>query len=206
MIPRSDPLGAAGRSGRDILKRMTDPRLETTRLILRPPIQADFEGFASMAREEGTMRFIGGVTSRHGAWRGMATLSGAWTLLGFSMFSVIEKQTGEWIGRLGPWYPGGPSGGWPGAEIGWGLVARAQGRGYAAEGAAAAIDYAFDVLGWDRIIHCIHKDNTPSIRLAERLGSRRQRENIPLPPPFDVVVDIYGQDRNEWRSRQMQGA
>ena len=38
--------------------------------------------------------------------------------------------------------------------------AAAQGKGYAAEGASAAIDWTFDVLGWDRIIHCIHKDKT----------------------------------------------
>jgi RimJ/RimL family protein N-acetyltransferase len=171
------------------------PTLETRRLVLRPPVQADLDGFAAMAQEDETMRFIGGVATRQAAWRTMATLSGAWSLLGYSMFSVIEKETGRWIGRLGPWYPGGDTGGWPGAEIGWGLIASAQGKGYAAEGATAAIDYAFNVLGWNQVIHCIHKDNAPSIRLAERLGSYRQRENVPLPPPFDVLVDIYGQTK-----------
>ena len=90
---------------------------------------------------------------------------------------------------------------WRAERIGWGLIASAQGRGFAAEGATAAIDYAFDVLGWDHIIHCIHKDNVPSIRLAERLGSSLQRENVPLPPPLDVLVDIYGQTKNQWRER-----
>lgn len=177
------------------------PTLETPRLILRPPVQADFDGFASMAQEEQTMRYIGGVAVRDSAWRYMAILTGAWALLGYSMFSVIEKETGRWIGRLGPWRPGGTEGGWPGNEVGWGLVASAQGKGYAAEGATAAINWAFDVLGWESVIHCIHKDNAPSIRLAERLGSRRQRENVSLPPPFHgTMVDIYGQTRDEWRA------
>ena len=181
---------------------MIGPTLETSRLILRPPAQEDFDGFAAMATEAETMRFIGGVAPRHGAWRAMATLAGAWPLLGFSMFSVIEKRTGKWIGRLGPWYPGGPTGGWPGAEVGWGLIASAQGQGYAAEGATAAIDWVFDTLSWNHIIHCIHRENAPSIRLAERLGSYRQREAVPLPPPFDTVVDIYGQTRGEWTLRR----
>jgi RimJ/RimL family protein N-acetyltransferase len=181
---------------------MIGPTLETPRLILRPPIQADFDSFAAMAQEAETMRFIGGQASRDQAWRYMAILSGSWTLLGYSMFSVIEKETGRWIGRLGPWYPGGEAGGWPGAEVGWGLIASAQGKGFALEGSTAAINYVFDVLGWDRMIHCIHKDNLPSIRLAERLGSYRQRENVPLPPPFDVFVDIYGQTREEWRAKR----
>lgn len=175
------------------------PTLETPRLILRPPVQADFEGFAGMAQEPDTMRFIGGLAPRHSAWRAMATITGAWSLLGYSMFSVVEKTTGCWIGRLGPWFPGGESGGWPGPEVGWGLIASAQGKGYALEGVTAALDYVFDVVGWDEAIHCIHKDNVASIRLAERLGSSRRRENVPLPPPVDAIVDIYGQTKGEWR-------
>lgn len=178
------------------------PTLETPRLILRPPAQADFEAFAAMAQEEETMRYLGGLAPRHQAWRGWAAITGAWSLLGYSMFSVIEKETSRWIGRIGPWYPGGESGGWPGAEISWGLIAAAQRKGYAAEGAAAAIDYAFDELGWDQVIHCIHKNNAPSIRLAERLGSFRQREDVRLPQPINALVDIYGQTREQWQSRK----
>jgi RimJ/RimL family protein N-acetyltransferase len=182
---------------------MTGPTIETARLVLRPPIQADFDGFAGMAQEEETMRFIGGVSSRDAAWRTMAMVTGAWPLLGFSMFSVIEKATNRWIGRLGPWRPGGNEGSWPGDEVGWALIASAQGVGYAAEGATAAIDWAFDTLGWERVIHCIHKDNAPSIALAERLGSSRQRRDVALAAPYDgVLVDIYGQTRDDWRARR----
>lgn len=180
---------------------MIGPTLETSRLILRPPMQSDFDGFAGMAAEVETMRFIGGSVPRDAAWRIMATMAGGWTLLGYSMFSVIEKATGQWIGRLGPWRPGGTEGDWPGNEVGWGLVAAAHGRGYAFEGATAAIDWAFDALRWDSVIHCIHKDNTPSIRLAERLGSYRLREDVTLPAPLNVDVDIYGQTKAEWGRR-----
>ena len=40
------------------------PTLITARLILRPPQHEDFDGFASMAQEEDTMRFIGGLAPR----------------------------------------------------------------------------------------------------------------------------------------------
>lgn len=147
------------------------PTLETARLILRPPIQADFDGFAGMAAEADTMRFIGGLAPRDGAWRAMASLTGSWSLLGYSMFSVVERETGRWIGRLGPWRPGGEQGSWPGPEVGWALIAAAQGKGYAREGATAAMDWAFEELGWDHVIHCIDKRNAPSIALALKLGS-----------------------------------
>ena len=72
---------------------------------------------------------------------------------------------------------------------------------YGVEAATAAIDYAFDVLGWTEVIHCIDPDNVPSQRLAERLGSRNLGPTQ-LPPPFDAVrVDRWGQSRDEWRAR-----
>jgi RimJ/RimL family protein N-acetyltransferase len=178
------------------------PTLTTARLILRPPTQDDFDGFAEMAQEEDTMRFIGGMAPRDGAWRGMATLTGAWALLGYSMFSVLKRDTGEWIGRLGPWRPGGKEGLWPGDEVGWGLKRSATGQGYAQEGAIAAIDWAFDHLGWEHVIHCIDKDNAGSIALAKRLGSQLEREGVSIPPPFEMYkVDIYGQSKAQWRGR-----
>lgn len=182
---------------------MLGPTLTTERLILRAPQQSDFDGFAAMGLEEETNRFIGGVKARDASWRGMATLTGSWALLGFSMFSVIEKESGEWIGRLGPWQPGGKEGNWPGPEVGWGLRASAMGKGYAAEGATAAIDWAFDALGWDHVIHCIDKANAPSIALALRLGSTLQREQIALPAPFESsICDIYGQTKAQWQARK----
>ena len=45
------------------------------------------------------------------------------------------------------------------------------GKGYAREAATAAIDWAFDTLGWTEVIHSIQLPNTASIALAERLGS-----------------------------------
>lgn len=181
---------------------MIGPTLATARLILRPPTHADFDGFAEMCAEEETMRFIGGVAPRDAAWRLMATLTGSWALLGYGMFSVLKRDTGEWIGRLGPWRPGGTEGGWPGDEVGWGLKRSAMGQGYAFEGAAAAIDWAFDHLGWDRMIHCIDKQNAPSIKLALSLGSSLEREDLTLAPPFqDHRVDIYGQSKAQWLAR-----
>lgn len=174
------------------------PILETSRLVLRPPQTEDFEGFCTLAADPDTARFIGGVQARESVWRALCTITGAWMIRGFSMFSVIEKETGQWIGRLGPWQPEG----WPGTEVGWGLLKSAWGRGYAVEGASAAMDYAVDILGWDEIIHCIEEENTPSIRVAERLGSRTLR-TAPAPLPFkDVVWQIYGQSAQDWRARR----
>lgn len=174
------------------------PTLETERLILRPTALADFPRWAEMMADPEAARFIGGAQAAPAAWRGLMTMAGAWALTGVAMFSVIEKATGLWVGRLGPWTPEG----WPGTEVGWGLHPDAQGKGYGAEGAAATLDYAFDVLGWTEVIHCIDPDNVPSQRLAERLGSTNLGPTK-LPPPFeDAPVDRWGQTRDQWRARR----
>jgi RimJ/RimL family protein N-acetyltransferase len=102
------------------------------------------------------------------------------------------------VGRLGPWMPEG----WPGPEVGYGIVRSRWGRGYATEGAAAAVDWAFEVLGWAEVIHCIDPANAASIRVAERLGARRRGPGR-LPEPMEAVpIEIWGQTRAEWRARR----
>jgi RimJ/RimL family protein N-acetyltransferase len=176
---------------------MDGPIIETERLILRPPLAEDFEPWAALYADEEAMRHLGGPVGRSPAWRAMCAMAGAWALHGFAMFSVVERATGRWIGRLGPWRPES----WPGPEVGWALSPAVWGRGYAGEGASAAIDWAFDALDWDEVIHCIAPANAKSQAVAKKLGSRKLRVGR-MPAPYDHdEVDIWGQTRAEWRAR-----
>ena len=174
------------------------PTLETERLFLRPPTLEDFPRWADFMSDSETTRFIGGVQSRHEVWRAMASVAGMWALQGEGMFSVIEKATGLWMGRIGPLHPYG----WPGREVGWSLHRDATGNGYALEAAAATMDYAFDVLEWADVIHCIDPDNRASEKLAERLGSTNRGPGE-IPPPFhEHKVNLWGQTREQWRANR----
>lgn len=177
---------------------MNYPVLFTNRLILRRPEASDLDAWAAFAADPETTRFIGGPVARSLAWRQLAAMAGAWDIAGFAMFSVIERATGKWVGRLGPWRPDG----WPGTEVGWGVAPEFAGKGYACEGAAAAMDYAVDVLGWTTVIHTINPDNVNSIRLAQRLGSYNMGPTE-LPEPYiGERVDAWGQTADEWRKRR----
>ncbi|HZZ88253.1 MAG TPA: GNAT family N-acetyltransferase [Caulobacteraceae bacterium] len=172
--------------------------LETERLILRPPRPEDLEPWTAFSADAVAMRFLGGVQPRAAAWRGFMSFAGSWSMAGFGMFTLVDKASGRWAGRSGPWQPAD----WPGTEVGWGLAREFWGRGYATEAATAAIDWAFDHLGWIEVIHCIDAENTGSQNVARRLGStvlRRQH----LPAPFETLeVDVWGQSREAWRARR----
>ena len=174
---------------------MTDalPIIETPRLILRAPRAEDFQDWSASMADAETMHFLGGANPPMMAWRNITSVVGAWSIVGFSMFSVIEKETGHWVGRLGPWRPEG----WPGNEIGWAIARAYWGRGYATEGAQAAMDFAFENLGWDQAVHSIDPMNVASIAVAHRLGSSLLGQTT-LPAPIDHTVNLYGQSRAEW--------
>lgn len=177
------------------------PTLETARLVLRPPAPEDLDRWAQLMADPIAARYIGGVMARSQTWRAMGAIAGSWALHGFGMFSLIEKDTGLWVGRIGPWRPDG----WPGAEIAWSLHPGAWGRGYAVEAATAAMDWAVDQLGWTKIIHCIDPANQPSKAVARRLGSAYLRPGQ-LPAPFEASpIELWGQTADAWRARRKAG-
>lgn len=168
------------------------PEIRTDRLILRPPIKDDFEEWANFSADEQVMRFLGGTQARAAAWRTMAMHTGSWLLLGFGLFSVLERSTGKWLGRAGPLKPEG----WTDLEIGYSFAQSAWGHGYATEAANAAMDWAFDTLGCKQVVHYIIPENRPSIAVAERIGSTLLGETR-LPPPVadDTKFLVYGQSK-----------
>jgi len=170
------------------------PTLETDRLLLRPPCAEDFGAWAAFMADPVAARFLGGPQPPGTAWRSLAAMTGAWVISGFGNFSVIEKASGRWIGRAGPWFPHG----WPGTEVGWAFDRSAWGNGYATEAARRCVDFAFETLGWDRVVHPIAPDNAASIAVARRIGSTLLGP-VRMPAPLqDVVADLYGQDRADW--------
>lgn len=162
--------------------------LITARLRMRPPIQADLDGWAAFDADPLATCFFGGPKSRDTSWEGMALATGMWTLRGCGLFSVIEAETGRWVGRVGPWVPETAGR----AEVGWAILPAFWGRGYASEAASAAVDWTFRHLDWCEAEHRIDTGNRASVAVAERIGSRWLRTET---NPDGQTVEIYGQSR-----------
>jgi len=168
--------------------------LETDRLLLRMFQQSDLDAYAAMSADPEVMRFLGGkVLNRNEAWRSMAQVCGHWQLRGYGMWAVVEKASGEMVGRVGCLHPEG----WPGFEIGWTLRREFWGQGYATEAARAAFDWAFEKLGIPHIISLIAPSNVRSIRVAERLGEVLEGKTKVL----DMDVLVYGIRAEDWHPR-----
>ncbi|HET7729169.1 MAG TPA: GNAT family N-acetyltransferase [Usitatibacter sp.] len=161
-----------------------DVTLETPRLLLRQFRAADLDAYAELCADPEVMRYLGtGATlSRPDAWRSMAGFLGHWRLLGYGMWALELKSTGELVGRAGFLDPPG----WPGFELGWTLARPHWGRGYATEAARRALAYAFEELGRDRVISLIRHGNERSAQVALRIGQKLAGEVDLLGAPARV--------------------
>ena len=165
--------------------------IETERLILREiDPDRDFEPWARAMADPDTVRYLGREPmNRAEAWRSMAMAIGHWSIRGYGFFSLELKSSGEWVGRVGPWYPVG----WPAPEVGWTISPDHLRQGYATEAAVVAVRYVFETLHWPQVIHVIMEGNEASIAVAKKIGSALVCERQGLPGVTEEKVQIYGQ-------------
>lgn len=150
-------------------------RIETERLILRPPSEADGPAYVDFYRSE-RAEYVGGPLSLRKAWYAFYSEFGHWQLRGYGSFVVTSKGDDAALGVIGPFYPHT----WPEPEIGYVLFPEAEGKGIAFEAAMASRDFAYRTLGWTTAVSYIDVRNARSIALAERMGAVPDPHAVPL--------------------------
>ncbi|MEM7777258.1 MAG: GNAT family N-acetyltransferase [Pseudomonadota bacterium] len=160
------------------------PVLETDRLRLREFRASDHAAFADFVGDPGAAHFLGGACDAVTAWRRMAAFAGHWPLRGFGPFAIASRETDEFLGYCGPWFPYGK----PEREIMWGVIPAAQRRGIASEAAHAARQWTYENCGWPMAVSYIAPENIASRRVAEKLGAAH-----------DGNVDYRGYVMQVWR-------
>lgn len=163
--------------------RVEIPRLETERLVLRAPEPGDFDAYAAFFASP-RADLERGRMDRDGAWGAFAKAAATWIFDGYGAFSVAERESGAYLGEVGMFREAH----YPEAELGWMLIAGAEGRGYAEEAARAARLWAAE-RGIHRPVSYIHPENHRSIRLAERLGARPDPV-APLPVGWTAATTL----------------
>jgi RimJ/RimL family protein N-acetyltransferase len=152
------------------------PRTETSRLVLRPFTLDDVDAaYAALESHPDTWKFDPGYQrtrdQRAALIRKYAENNDP---LECGTLAIELKATGTLIGYAGLQFyilPREPRA-TPEIELYYKLARDAWGHGYAAEACRALIGFAFDTLRLARIVTITHRENTPSIKLLERLGMR----------------------------------
>lgn len=157
------------------------PVIETTRLILRGPEPEDYPNFKSTFTSY-RARFMGGPLNPYESWMLYAAEIGHWRIRGYGMWMIHDRKTDETYGMAGGWKPAM----WPEAELAWVIWPEVAGRGIALEATHAARNWFYRQLGWKTAVSYIDPKNLDSIRLAERLGARRDPD-APTVDGHDVV-------------------
>lgn len=143
--------------------------VESQRLLLRHLEARDAAFILELLNEPAWLRHIGD--------KGVATLQSAeryidrgpvemYRRLGFGLYLVELKGIGEPIGICGLIKRDALDD----VDLGFALLSRFWGKGYAFEAASAVVSYGERVLGLARIVAIVSRDNHPSTRLLEKLG------------------------------------
>ncbi|WP_329454989.1 GNAT family N-acetyltransferase [Streptomyces sp. NBC_01497] len=146
--------------------------IETERLVLRPLTRADTDLLVALHADERVSRFVGSYT-RERAEERLAGIERQWTERGHGLCAVELKETGAFIGRTGLQY-------WEcydETELGWTFAAQSWGNGYATEAARACLVWGWRTLDVPYVTAMIRHGNTPSTRVARRLGFAPLRED-----------------------------
>jgi RimJ/RimL family protein N-acetyltransferase len=108
---------------------------------------------------------------------------------GFGVWLAEDRETGEPVGRVGLSYHRA----WPDdPEVGWWIDPSRWGEGLATEAGSAAIGYAFQTLGFARVVSITTEQNLASRRVMEKLELRKLTE-VPF-PELDVVLWVHSKD------------
>lgn len=71
---------------------LSELKIETPRLLLRPPQRVDLDPWAEMMIDETTAKFIGGAVPRAVTWRALMTMIGAWHAQGFRPVKIARVR------------------------------------------------------------------------------------------------------------------
>lgn len=148
--------------------------LRTRRLLLREMTEGDLPDLKEVLQDPEVMTAYEHSFSDRDVAEWLARQRERYRRDGFGLWAVVLRSTGEMVGQAGiTWQD---CEGQPVLEVGYLLKKRFWHQGYASEAAQACRDYAFRVLGAEKVSSIIKTDNLASIRVAQRNGMRREKE------------------------------
>jgi RimJ/RimL family protein N-acetyltransferase len=181
--------------------------LRTDRLLLRPWRAEDREPFAALNDDPAVMEHFPEHLTREASDAMADRIEEALAQHGWGLWAAEVVQTGEFIGFVGLSIPRFDEHFTPCVEIGWRLARSAWGRGYAPEGARAALAHAFGPLGLTEVVAMTIPANDRSRSVMRKIGMVHDGSadfDHPLIPEGDPARRhvLYRIERQHWISQQ----
>lgn len=141
---------------------------ETDRLVLREMTETDLDFLYEMQEDEEAARFLDALDSDRDAQRQKlaAYRQQMYGFYGFGIWIVLEKESGKPVGRAGLQMREG----FEEPELGFAVLKKYRGRGYAEEACRAVLDYAKKELELKKMRVVVDRENRKSRNLCEKLG------------------------------------
>jgi RimJ/RimL family protein N-acetyltransferase len=163
--------------------------IETERLRLRPLTRDDVDELVALHSQPEVEQFMGTFDqARMIEW--VALVQRDYAERGIGRLAIIERDTGQFLGRSGLKYL--PE--FDETELGWVLHPNGWGRGYATEAGTGCVRWGFDNLDVPHLTAMIAPDNERSIAVAKRIGMTPLRADLLLGDP----VTVYSISREQW--------
>lgn len=147
--------------------------IETERLILRDWKEEDKPHFARMNADPVIMEYFPRRLDEKDSNHLVEKFQKHFNKHGYGPFAAELKETGEFMGFIGLHNVEFKSSFTPATEIAWRLDYGHWGKGYATEGAQAALDYALKDMKLKEVVAFAVHDNIRAIKIMEKIGMMR---------------------------------
>lgn len=148
--------------------------LETERCLVRETTVEDVDDFYRLYKDEEITRYMEPLFEKREEEieYTKSYIKNIYEFYGFGMWTIVEKTSGNVIGRAGVSYREG----YELPELGFMIGKEFWRQGYAYEVCRAILDYMYENYEMEQIYIFIEPQNSPSIHLAKKLGAGFYKE------------------------------
>ncbi len=131
---------------------------------------SDIPKMAAISGDEEVMRYFPNTQDEAHTSKFVHKMRAMYAEKGYCYFAVDELSSGELIGFIGLCDQEYEAAFTPCVDLGYRLARKFWGKGYATEGAAKCLEYAFEMAGLKEVVAVCVTTNTPSENVMKKIG------------------------------------
>lgn len=171
--------------------------LETDRLLMRDLMDEDVHGLFAMDSDAEVHKFLGNkpIATIAEAQKYIDFIKQQYVENGIGRWAVVEKKSGDFIGWSGFKYNTEVLNSRTNYyDIGYRLIKKYWGKGYATETAVASLQHGFAELDYGEIVGIADVANTASNIILQKIGLIKRNEFT----HEETLLNFYSLNKEEW--------